>query len=519
MKSYSWIDLDAAFSRFITKRYFLVIAAFAAFYVFFLSGYLFYCEDQVSQIPTILRFFDKQLYQKDYAMQFINPFAVKMIPHLLLFLASKITMIPVHLIYFTAYCAIVYATLYLTFKISYILSASYHTSLLACLLVMFYSNSYLLISSIFKTLPSLVVPYFIAVPAHLVCFYLVLRGRYLISVFLCGLLFYIHGQISLFTILPILIVNTFFKRRPALSLKYAFFYIALISPALLGLSKFISGNKIPGKYSISELIAFRMPYLFPDGRKLMIFIGVILCIVLMQLFYRGKKEIKGELRYWNYSLIFVYLAGALFACYIPVNFIMLLYCPRVDVFLRIFFFILASMAIRDILGKPLNFLRFSVVFLAAFLGILFFLTTYRFSFPKITMPGNEFVDISRYVKSHTPKQSLFITPPFIEGFRLYSERSAVVDFKTHPIGRGAGLQDEWMDRLLNVCNVKMFRPPRGWAEILKCKRGYDSLTREDFLYLCDKYKADYFIAYSNAINARWHDILVYKNSKFALFSR
>ncbi len=361
-----------------------------------------------------------------------------------------------------------------------------------------------------------------AVPLHLLCFYLVLKERYLTSVFICGLLFYIHGQISLFTILPILTVIYFSRKRLAPLMKYLLFYILLTLP--VGVALFLNfnplGQSLP-KYSIKELSMSRVPFhIFPDPKLITIFTSMMFSLILM--LHMNKSKFKRELTQWNFSLMAIYFVGIIFTRFLPVDFIMLMYCLRVDVFLRIFFLIAYSIAFFAILKSIISekslreYYCFFLLIQVFFLVIIFFLSPLKLQRAKIRPPADDFTDICNYIKSSLPKNSLFITPPHIFGFRLYAQRSAVVDLKAHPIGRGNELQDEWMERLLSVCNVKAFEK-RGFATCKECAYGFNSLTRNDFSSLCKKYKADYFVACRNGESALWEGS-IYRNSGFALFA-
>ncbi len=505
----------------IYKNYLVFLAALTAIYVFFLSGYSFYVSDHTTQIPTVLHFLDNQLYQKDYEAQILNPFIVKFLPHFILFIISRITHIPTSIVYFISYFAITYAILFFTYKITYKLSQNHYPSLLACLMLVLFSNQPLFMSSTFKTLNDLLVPYYIAVPLHLLCLYVVLKNRFLLSVFICGALFYIHGQIGIFTILAILVTHGFIHKKPLAILKYLALYVLIILPALPTLFHLNHPGQPLGKYTVNELCTLRSKFdTFSDPGHLLIFGIIIVLIVLALKLDKHKNDLKNTFLYWNYSLIIIYLAGILFSRFIPLDAMLLMKCLRVDALLRISFLVLIAIKIFDtsrlINSTSKGARKAYLLAVPFFLVFIFLLFPHKFTLPRITISKNNFVSMSLYIKLNTPKNSLFITPPNIEGFRLYAERSNVIDFKTHPIGRGVKLQDEWMDRLLNVCNIKEFEST-GFDTYKQCGRGFQSLARNDFLFLCNKYKADYFVSYYNPRKPdTYQDILIYKNSNFIL---
>jgi len=508
--------------EYLKKYYYILLIILTAIFVLFLSNYRFYSSDQTTQIPSVFHFFDNELYEKDFTMQIINPLGVKTILHLILFSISMITFIPIHWIYFAAYIMIIYSIFYLTYKISNELYKSFFAGIFACFLLFLFAKGSILQSSGFEILSRSIVPYFAAVPLHLLCLYLVLKKKYLYSVLMSGFLFYIHGQISIFTLIPILISVGFCLKKPVCLIKYLLVYLLVISPIIISLLlKFNPLSQTSAKYSIKELSMLRVPFhIFPNRNSLIIFFGFILFFLLMM--HINKVKIKKEFIYWNYALIAIYFSGIIFTRFIPLDLIMLMYLLRVDVFIRIFFLILASITFISFLLSKINKKKLQEKYLvyllfAFFLIILLILSAIKSPQLEIHHPHHSYEDIADYAKNNTPKYSLFITPPSLEGFRLYSQRSIVVDFKTNPIGRGSEIQDEWMQRLLDLCNVEEFNND-GFEILPECEEGYKSLTMEDFSSLCKKYNADYFVAYYNKSISLREDILIYGNSGFLLLS-
>ena len=513
------------FSKTAHKNYFIILLLITILYTLFLSKYSFYAVDHETQLPSILHFFDNQLFQKDFEMQFINPVSVKMLPHLFLFVIAKISHLSVSPIYFIAYIVIIYSTLLLTYKISYILTKQRSSSLIVCIMLLLYERNSFLDSSSFNIMHFQVVPYFVAVPLHLLCFYLVLQKLYLPSVFICSLLFYIHGQISMFTIIPILTTIGFSSKKLTSVVKYLLLFSILVSPMLISLTcKFNPIAETLPKHSILELTMFRVPHhIFSRPWKLEVFMLIIFSIFIMLKF--NKNRFKKEVSYWIYALIAIYISGIIFVRFIPVDFIMLLYCLRVDVFLRIFFFILLSFSLSDVVNSILQkniFRKYSRLYLLFMvIQILLLIMIFIFSPPKFRLlkrigyPYTPLTNLTDYIKNNTPKNSLFITYPFESSFRLYAQRSTVVNFKTNPIGWGSSLQDKWMERLHDLCNVKQFQA-RGLSVEKECFAGYKALSLEDFITLCDKYGADYFLTFLGQENINCKNLLVYRNSSGCL---
>lgn len=116
-----------------------------------------------------------------------------------------------------------------------------------------------------------------------------------------------------------------------------------------------------------------------------------------------------------------------------------------------------------------------------------------------------------WVRDHTPKNALFITPPYIGGFRVYAERAIIADFATGPLWD----QDlpEWKRRLEELCGGAPLNCNfNTCAEVMP--RGYNGLDEAAIRALAQKYDADYFVT------ERREDLpfeMVYANEEFAVF--
>ncbi|MBI3694971.1 MAG: hypothetical protein HY238_09055, partial [Acidobacteria bacterium] len=97
----------------------------------------------------------------------------------------------------------------------------------------------------------------------------------------------------------------------------------------------------------------------------------------------------------------------------------------------------------------------------------------------------------RQVRAQTPRDALFITPPYREGFATFAERAEIADFKCTPsIERDLV---EWKRRLDDLAGA----PVRcsGWpncGDVLAA--GYRRLREHEFLALARQYGAQYVVA-------------------------
>ena len=124
-------------------------------------------------------------------------------------------------------------------------------------------------------------------------------------------------------------------------------------------------------------------------------------------------------------------------------------------------------------------LRYVSSILVLLLAVVYFVpATYRRKVTPIEKRGN-WVQVQLWARENTPQDAVFLTPPYRAGFRVYSERSAVMEEKD-------GTQQyfhtdysyEWWSRVI---------------EIGKTQGQYDNLSPDRLEEICRKYGASYLI--------------------------
>lgn len=129
-----------------------------------------------------------------------------------------------------------------------------------------------------------------------------------------------------------------------------------------------------------------------------------------------------------------------------------------------------------------------------------------------------------WIRTHTPKDVLLLTPPYQDGVRFFSERAIVVDFHGLPYG-GQAMQ-EWKTRLERVTrsgklegwdpDTDSLKPQREWL-----RERYLRLRAEEVREIAEEYGADYFLTESSfpgkdGLVARGAKI-VFENSAYLVF--
>ncbi len=98
-----------------------------------------------------------------------------------------------------------------------------------------------------------------------------------------------------------------------------------------------------------------------------------------------------------------------------------------------------------------------------------------------------------WIGAETAADALFVVPPGLQSFRLYTRRPIVVDFKTFPASTTAAIA-EWRRRLELVSGADdAALAARGWDGLLLWERAYASADGARIAGLLDETGADYFV--------------------------
>ncbi len=113
-------------------------------------------------------------------------------------------------------------------------------------------------------------------------------------------------------------------------------------------------------------------------------------------------------------------------------------------------------------------------------------------------------ELYTFMRSDTPKDGVFLTPPYVEAMRYLGQRAIIVDWKASPIVPTEFMA--WLDRLRDVTGQPGFR---GAGELGR----YDQLDANRLAALKAKYRIDYAVvrrgrerAFAGSLvfsNARW----------------
>ena len=105
---------------------------------------------------------------------------------------------------------------------------------------------------------------------------------------------------------------------------------------------------------------------------------------------------------------------------------------------------------------------------------------------RINLPGTiqetSWIRLQKWANENTDKDSLFIVPRELAGFRIYSMRSTAGD---------------WKDGAPGLFSIGYARK---WNERMKSLGNYDKLKEDDFIRLARDYKATHIITRVDGLN-------------------
>jgi hypothetical protein len=112
-------------------------------------------------------------------------------------------------------------------------------------------------------------------------------------------------------------------------------------------------------------------------------------------------------------------------------------------------------------------------------------------------PRNAFEDAQWWASTYTGINELFITPPYLTGFRIYSERSIVGEWNDVILSTAnEDFTRKIMERMSSLCDSPIFGKcdgEYGYTCTLHCRDGYTALDGGKFLAIAKKYGARYVV--------------------------
>jgi hypothetical protein len=205
------------------------------------------------------------------------------------------------------------------------------------------------------------------------------------------------------------------------------------------------------------------------------------------------------------SITILFIIAGYAALDSPGYLVVLLFFSSTMVFLLIARLLEAVPRFSPVVKRPLVVL---LLFMVCFDGAVLY---YRGG-PEIYYHGqvrgkvDPWADIQQAAQKVSNTDDLFIVPPYMNDFGIYSLRASLGDWAegSHALYLGNQFASEWLSRMRDL----------GWKKFSGEKEGYNSLTTEEVLKAANKYGAKFVITEK----PKQFDLpRIYENSKFSLY--
>ncbi len=358
----------------------------------------------------------------------------------------------------------------------------------------------------------------------------ILRTEVIKGAIFCGISICFHvlvgcwGAVGLFVV--VLLSWKEFRYKKIILFSFLVFLFSL--PGLIsnvyGILR--DGHVTKEAYKIYAL--FRTPHhLDPEafmstGITLLLFGGYILTVLIIYKSFKRKDSFK--LNVFLTTLMTVFVLGLLarkinlfsFLNLYPFRlgplFLFLFFSLAVIRFIQLYF-IKKKITMKTICVSISLILLFMILFKSPLEKPLWdmkhFLMTWK-SYLSKTEEDN-FVKLTIWIKDNTDSQSIFISPPWIQRFWMFTERAEVVCFKFPP---ASGLITEWYARLVDLNGGKPFKN-KGLDVNNELIENYPNLTFEQLLNIKSKYKTQYLLTIKERQDLSAS--LIYSNKSFYLY--
>jgi hypothetical protein len=120
--------------------------------------------------------------------------------------------------------------------------------------------------------------------------------------------------------------------------------------------------------------------------------------------------------------------------------------------------------------------------------------------------------VGEWIKRNTSKESIFIAPPCVFDFWIWSERAEVVCFKSAPHNNRVV---EWYERLRDLNGSKEFHSV-GFASCKELIKNYRGLKRKQLMDLKEKYDAAFFLV--DRQRTDMENIIVYGDGNYYIYN-
>jgi hypothetical protein len=279
-----------------------------------------------------------------------------------------------------------------------------------------------------------------------------------------------------------------------------YLFLALPCIAYLLMTMFNCGNLL--RFPAINIMILLTGYL--QGFKLY-YLPVFICFLLIFL-YENRLVIRFPFLHGRFSLLFIASLFAVFtyqALFDQESMRLLIFFIFTMIFLLCWR--LLELYRRNVLT---NFYLLTVLFIVLFdLGVL-----YQKGGPAIYFHGriqgkvDPWADIQIFAHKHSDKDDLFIIPPYLNDFGIYSLRATLGDWAegSNGIYLDQQFNHDWYNRMGDI----------GWKKLYGAEEGYNKLTTEEIQKAAKKYGVKFVVTEKPKTFALQK---IYENDKFILY--
>ena len=472
-----------------------------------IRGYRFGRGDHVTQFPTILHLLNSQIYKTDLINQVLYPPYLKIGIHTVLFHIAGALNISIEYLYVFVYFLIVYAFLMASYLIFCHLNIRKQFAEIALLFLVVFAVKYPSISH-FHIVTKYVVPYFFVVPICLFSLYFFLRQNFLTASLIISFGLVVHQQIALILFggmsFSFISYRIFFSDDEKTRWTEIFAWFVPFSVTFLAYFIFIlcfgSHHGYPwfdpayGREML-KMTKFRVTHhlllSYARAPHIIGFLTAVTATYYLSFFYLRQNRSVVRLCLISTGLLLLVSIGFIFTEIYPLPVAFDLYLFRGDIYIRLIFFYILIVFLNDKFDFTLGAKTMAAIYSCSLIISLVLI----FAFGKIELytPDNELVRISQCIREKTPRDAFILTPPDVQGVRLYSRRSILASWKAHGLFLKPEIAREWYHRMLLLCGLDSDFTCLGRKCKKLCAKRFDNLPLDYLLNIAHSYDMDYLL--------------------------
>lgn len=480
------------------KQYLLdfLIIFFLSIFSMIILPYQFGIEDQAVYLPIIEKGLNPELFKTDYLVNTHGETTLFFpLIKLLIFIFNDIK---------TTFLVIYFLTLFFFFLGVYLLSLSlFNNRITAILSVLLFFFPKWIGGTGTKTYENYLVPRFLASPFILFSLIALFKNKLFLASLFISLTFLIHPVSGITLYFIFFVLYFFLKPKTNITTAVSSIVLLIIAPFivyLLAKQQAIETTKylIMPKEWLS-LAMKRDYFVFPQLWKIRSF-GSLLIFYFFYLLFIIKKKINKRIFITNVKTNLFVNIIAIVCLLLPI--VVILISQFLPITLLIQFELARSLVIFSFIALicwaylSSQIIRSKLNSVVKIITLIILITSIVWNNNKAEIFDNDWIATQLWIRENTPSNSIFLTNPYKKGFRVFSERSIVGEYKDGgPLLFSFVFALEWDKRMNDVKNFEL-------------------LTENNFIELKKSYNYDYLV-YNSKDKLNFNKI--YSNKSYTVY--